>query len=97
MRVVPVSLRLGHLPPVCCEQPGVHPVPYEGLETGERLGLGDLGLVVGVDQLTRATVYVVLWTEVSHADSSILDVPARGSGSPRALPPLLRTRRRPPE
>src|SRR2546428_10357008 len=97
MRVVYVSLRLRHLPPVSSEQPGVHPVPHEWLETCECLNLGNLGLVVGVDQLARAAVYVVLRTEVGHADGCILDVPPRGSESPGALPSLLRVRRRAPE
>src|SRR2546425_13274115 len=97
MRVVYVSFRLRHLLPASSEQPCVHPVPHEWLETGECLNLGNLGLVVGVDQLARPAVYVVLRTEVGNADGGILDVPPRRTESPRTLPSLLRARRRAPE
>src|SRR5439155_25809032 len=97
MRVVHVPFRLRHLPPVDREQPGVHPVPHKGLETGECLNLANLGLVVGVDQLARPAMYVVLRTEVGNADGRILDVPPRRAESPRTLPSLLRGRSRAPE
>ena len=52
-----VAERLAHLHPVELDHRDVHPVAGERLAL-ERLGLGDLGFVVGVDEVVAAAVDV---------------------------------------
>ena len=64
---------------------------------GARLGLGDLALVVWKDQVLAATVEVERLSEIFHGHRRTLDVPARTSGTPRAVPRRLARFRALPE
>src|SRR5262245_63533548 len=63
----------------------VHPVAGEHLARA-RFGLRDLALMVRKDQVLAAAVEIEGHPEVLHGHRGALDVPARASRAPRALP-----------
>src|SRR3990172_7897004 len=64
----------------------VDPVADEGLYAGEGLGLGDLVLVMGEDQVLAPAVDVDLLAQVLEGHGRALDVPAGAARPPGAVP-----------
>src|SRR5206468_12233945 len=91
-----VAERLRHLLLAHVDHAVVRPVAGER-PAGARLGLGDLALVVWKDQVLAATVEVERLSEIFHGHRRTLDVPARTSGTPRAVPRWLARLRAFPE
>ena len=80
-----ISQGLGHLFGVDGEEAVVQPVAGKRLARG-RLRLGQFVFMVGEDQVLAAAVQVEGFTQVVHAHGGALDMPARPSGSPGAVP-----------
>ncbi len=80
-----VAHGLGHLVAVDEEVLDVEPVAGER-QSGGALGLGDLVLVVGEDEVLAAGVDVEGLAEVGHAHGGALDVPPGSAGAPWGLP-----------
>ena len=80
-----IACGLAHLFVVDIEEGGVHPVMCEGLSVG-RLGLGDLVLVMGEDQILPSRMNVDLIAQILFAHHRAFDVPARPSVAPGGFP-----------
>src|SRR5207248_10040028 len=92
-----IAERLRHLLALVPHHPGVDPETGEGPPPGERLALGDLALVVRVDQVGAAAVDLEPLSEVMVAHRAALDVPAGPAGAPGRLPARLVRQRSLPE
>ena len=79
------------------EQPVVHPVADERLLARDPLGLGDLVLVVGEDEVLASAVDVELLAEEGQRHRRALDVPPGAAPPPGTVPGRLPGLRRLPE
>ena len=80
-----VADRLGHLLALDPHHPVVHPDPRQRLAAGG-LGLGDLVLVMGEDEVRAAAVDLEVGAEDRLRHRRALDVPARPALAPRRRP-----------
>ena len=73
--------------PLGADHAVVHPDAGEG--HAGRLGLGDLVLVVGEDQVAAAAVDVEAGAQVAQPHGRALDVPAGAARAPGAVPAMV--------
>ena len=92
-----VAERLAHLRPSVLDHGHVQPQADEGLVAGDRLGLGDLALVMREDEILPAAVDVDRFAQEVRAHHRAFDMPAGSPGPPRALPGRLSRRLRLPQ
>src|SRR5439155_20335355 len=81
-----VMKRLGHFLAAHHDHGVVHPVAGEGLGCGIGFGLGNLILMMGEDEIISAAMDVKSHPQILQGHRRALDVPARPSPSPRAVP-----------
>ena len=77
---------LPHLLPIDGDHVVVHPVAHHRFSALRGLGLSDLALVVGEDQVHATTMDVKLFAEILSSHSSALCMPAWEAFAPRAGP-----------
>ena len=81
-----VAERLAHLLALVTHHGDVHPEPDERPDTGRDLGLRDLALVMGEDEVGPAAVDVERVAKILGGHRAALDVPAGSTGAPRRVP-----------
>ena len=77
---------LPHLLPIDGDHVVVHPVAHHGFTSLRGLGLSDLTLMMGEDQVHATTMDVKLFAEILSSHGSALCMPAREAFAPRAGP-----------